>query len=104
MSTTTDPAGLRLAPCAAALAAWFVLVVAITAIAEPSSDVVVFGPPERTLALLEGGDSRIVEVGERTLKIRGMSPGFVMDLYANGAWLVLPARAGSCRTPARPIS
>jgi hypothetical protein len=95
MSTTTDITRTA-GRVAAALGAWAALVVAITAVAEPTRDAVIFGDPRRALALLEGTDTRILDVGAHRTIVRGTAKGFVRELYANGAWLVLPARAGGC--------
>ncbi|MGH6814249.1 MAG: hypothetical protein ACREC6_00935 [Hyphomicrobiaceae bacterium] len=76
-----------------------VLLLAIAAFVEPTRDAVVLGPPVRTLQALAGSDTRIVDIGAVSVFVRGMEPGFVRALYANGAWLVLPARAGGCRNP-----
>jgi hypothetical protein len=85
---------------ALALGGWFGGLALVTATLEPSRDVVLFGAPEHTLARLTGTDLRIVTITERRLIVRGTAPGFVRALYANGAWLVLPVRGRSCRTPA----
>jgi hypothetical protein len=101
MSTTTDihesdSAFALVRPAGLTLAAWLALVAVITVVAEPMRDAVVFGAPEQTLALLTGSDTRIVDVQPTYLVVRGVERGFVRALYANGAWIVLPARSGSC--------
>ena len=85
------------------LAAWFATAGALTALAEPSEFVVVIGPRDRSLAAMAGADARLVDAGTGFLRVAGDTPGFVRRLYAHGALLVLPARAGGClaltRTP-----
>jgi hypothetical protein len=83
---------------AIALAAWSVLLAGVTVVAEPTPEVVIVGPAARALAALRGTDTRILDMGESYVRVRGMEPGFVRALYANGAWLVLPGRAGGCRS------
>lgn len=95
MSTTTEGSGLVRA-AAFALGGWAALLIVITAIAEPSRDVLLLGDPARTLPLLAGSDTRIVTVTARFAIVRGTERGFVRALYANGAWIVLPARGKSC--------
>ncbi|MEQ1647113.1 MAG: hypothetical protein ABL898_00885 [Hyphomicrobiaceae bacterium] len=75
---------------------WFAIIVGVTVVAEPTKDVVIFGNPQRTLALLDGTDLRIVNLQSSYLIVRGAEQGFVRALYANGAWLVLPARGRTC--------
>ncbi len=72
------------------------MILAITAAAEPTRDAIVFGAPPSTLALLAGSDTRVVGIGDSYLVVRGAERGFVRALYANGAWIVLPARTGGC--------
>jgi hypothetical protein len=81
---------------AAALTGWLVVLVGVTAATEPTRDVLLLGAPAYTLSLLAGSDTRLVTVGEKFTIVRGTEPGFVRALYANGAWLVLPARGKSC--------
>lgn len=97
MSTITERTSGRLTrTIAAAFVGWLAVLAGVTVVLEPTSDVVVFGPPERTLALLEGSDTRLTNITPRYAILRGTEPGFVRALYANGAGLVLPARNSSC--------
>lgn len=75
---------------------WLVVLAGVTAVLEPTEDVVVFGPPGRTIALLEGGDTRISDLRPHYAIVRGTQRGFVRALYFNGAGLVLPAKNSSC--------
>jgi hypothetical protein len=87
-----------------ALCVWLGLIIGLTVLVEPSRDAIVFGSPMRTLALLDNSDTRILSVGPNHLVVRGVERGFVRALYANGAWVVLPARAGGCLNLARWLS
>lgn len=92
---TTD--GIRVGRVTAgALTGWLVLLVSVTVIVEPTRDVLLIGDPSQTIPLLTGTDTRLVAVGEKFTIVRGTERGFVRALYANGAWLVLPARGKSC--------
>ena len=101
MSTTTEvrlarPVAAFAGQCATVLAAWTILAALITIVWEPTSEAILFGSPAHTLAALEDSDTRIVELTSTYLVVRGNEQGFVRSLYAHGAWLVLPARAGGC--------
>ena len=86
---------------AMALAIWFAFL-PLAMLAEPTFDAMIVGPPDRTLAALAGSDTRIMELGDTYLVVRGSERGYVRALYANGAWLVLPARAGGCIDLSKP--
>lgn len=97
MSTTTERRLSSLLQTAALVAAGWVGVMAmVTVVFEPMTDVLVLGPPERTLALIEGTDIRITDLRPRYAILRGTERGFVRALYARGAGLVLPAKSVSC--------
>ncbi len=78
---------------------WFVVLAAFVAIVEPTRDVVVLGPPEISLGAVATGPSLVLDAGKTFVLVRGVRDGFVRELYAGGAWLVLPAMTGGCRTP-----
>lgn len=79
------------------LAAWALLLAAITAVAEPTQMVIVVGPKDRSMAALAGSDTRLVDSGAGYIVVSGTERGFVRALYAGGALLVLPKRsAGGC--------
>lgn len=85
-----------------ALAAWFAGLVALTALAEPTNAVIVFASDKTALIrAITNSDVALLDGSERMVRVSGRSPGFVAGLYASGAWLVLPARAGGCVTPQR---
>jgi hypothetical protein len=82
-------------------AIWFAGLAAVVVIAEPTRDVVVLGPPETSMAAVATGPSLLLDAGQTFVLVRGVRNGFVRDLYAGGAWLVLPEMSGGCRTPTR---
>lgn len=78
-----------------ALAGWFAFL-PIAMLLEPTWDAMIVGAPTRAIAALEGSDTRIMEIGATYVVVRGTERGYVRALYANGAGLVLPARAAGC--------
>jgi hypothetical protein len=99
----TIPDTVRLAAYAlAALGVWFVGISALTVTLEPTNTVVVFGRSARTV-VNAAADSNVAIVGGsgRVLTVAGTAPGFVRQLYASGAWLVLPFSSGGCRDLSR---
>lgn len=82
-------------------AIWFAGLAAVVVIAEPTRDVVVLGPPEISMTAVAAGPSLLLDAGRSFVLVRGVRDGFVRELYASGAWLVLPAMSGGCRAPAR---
>ena len=84
---------------AGALAAWFTALTLLTYAAEPSSEVIAWVPQSRMgdalsiapVLLLDGQSGGFI-------RLRGEMSGFVRALYASGAWIVLPAATGGCRT------
>ncbi|MGL4637087.1 MAG: hypothetical protein ACRCWF_13975 [Beijerinckiaceae bacterium] len=82
-----------------ALAGWFAGMLLLTPLLEPTSEVFVIGPSS-TLAELPKTGSLLVDAVGGMPRVRGASPGFVKRLYAQGAWLVLPARSGGCSAAA----
>lgn len=83
---------------AAVLSVWFGIVVAVTAIAEPTDSVLVLGLTSAVASnAAVTSQVQMLDGSGRTLAVRGTEPGFVRRLYAGGAWLVLPARLG-CRS------
>jgi hypothetical protein len=84
-----------------ALAAWFGGLALLTPLAEPTRDVLVFGPTT-TIATLPSAGASLVDVAAGWARVRREEPGFVARLYASGAWLVLPAFEGGCNRAASP--
>jgi hypothetical protein len=76
--------------------AWFALVAVATVVAEPTRRVVVFASAADAVRALARGDALILGGGNGFTIMHGRKPGFVKELYAGGAWLVLPASAGGC--------
>lgn len=82
-------------------AIWFAGLAAVVFLAEPTRDVVVLGPPEASMAAVAKGPSLLLDAGRSFILVRRVRNGFVRELYAGGAWLVLPAMSGGCRPPPR---
>lgn len=79
------------------LGVWFSLVAIATAVGEPKR-VVVFTPAADAIRALVRGDALILGGGNGFTIMHGRKSGFVRQLYAGGAWLVLPASTGGCRS------
>ena len=96
MHTTTERAAL-LATGGFALAAWFTGLAILAYALEPSPEVVAWAPHDRLATMLSAAPVSVLD-GSRHgfLRLRGESPGFVRELYARGAWIVLPAGGGGC--------
>jgi hypothetical protein len=84
----------------AVLAVWFAGLAMLTVAFEPDVNVNVFGGEDRLLGAFAGSDVRLVSSGPGFIRVRGDKPGFVRQLYAGGAWLVLPGSALGCAKPA----
>jgi hypothetical protein len=108
MYTTIEPALLlrRAASflCASALVVvtWFTLLAMAALVWEPTRSVIVLGPQETTLRAVTAGPAMLVDAGSTYVIAQGEGKGFVRDLYAGGAWLVLPAMSGGCRRRVSP--
>jgi hypothetical protein len=94
--TTDVGIGSLVAYALAVLAVWFAAVTTLTVAAEPTRTVVVFGGNAAVLDAVVGSNVSLLGGSGRTLTVVGATPGFVRELYARGAWLVLPA-TGGCR-------
>jgi hypothetical protein len=103
MSTTTDTAGFArrsarfLGAACLVTAVWFIGLAVTAVLAEPTRSVLVFGPQQTTFGAVMAGTTSIVDAGNGYLVASGNRSGFVRELYAAGAWLVLPASHGGCR-------
>jgi hypothetical protein len=84
-----------------ALAAWFAFAAAATLALEPSPTVAVFAPLSAAVAATVHADARLLDARSGYVVIEGERRGFVRQLYAGGAWLVLPALTGGCRRGGR---
>lgn len=89
-----------LAAAAAVVSVWFAGLAMLTLFVEPEANVNVFGREPQLLRALAGSDVRLLSSGRGFMRVRGDGPGFVRQLYAHGAWLVLPGTAGGCGIPA----
>jgi hypothetical protein len=83
-------------------AVWFAGLAMTAVLAEPTREVLIFGPHETTFRAVMAGTTSIVDSGAGYLVANGNRRGFVRELYAAGAWLVLPASHGGCRGRALP--
>jgi hypothetical protein len=86
-----------------ALGCWFGAVLLLTLLFEPTRDVFVIGLPT-DLAGLSEADVMLVDSIRDVPRVRSDRPGFVMRLYAQGAWLVIPASQGGCRQKPPPAT
>jgi hypothetical protein len=77
---------------------WFAGLAAAAVLVEPTRGVLVFGPNETTVRAVVAGTSVILDAGNGYLVAHGNRTGFVRELYAAGAWFVLPATGGGCRS------
>ena len=83
--------------CAMALGAWFAGVALLTLFVEPSRMAVVIGSRHGSIMeTLAASPVAVVEGKGSVFTVSGLSAGFVRELYAGGAWLVLPAVSGGC--------
>jgi hypothetical protein len=105
MSTTTDRQDERLGPrrvagyCALALGVWFGALLIGALAFEPTKAVMVFAPGGgAVIASARSADVDLLEASGSLFTVAGRSAGFVRRLYASGAWFVLPAMSGGCRT------
>ena len=65
---------------------------------EPTQEVVVVAADRNAaIASIARADVALVHASDTVITVAGRSRGFVRDLYAGGAWLVLPASNGGCR-------
>jgi hypothetical protein len=97
---TTEPLGTAqsLKAMSIALALWFGGVIMVTPVLEPTRDVLVFSPVE-TIAALPSAGATLLDASGSWTRVRRTETGFVRRLYAQGAWIVLPAFDGGCNRP-----
>ena len=102
MSTTTERATSRGWPiplcCVLVVGIWF-SALAVAALAfEPTQEVIVLAASrDAAIASIVRADVALVHASDTVIMVAGRSRGFVRELYAGGAWLVLPASNGGCR-------
>lgn len=102
MRTTTDQARSRNWPislcCALAVGIWFGGLAVAAVAFEPTQEVVVVASNrDAAIASIARADVALVHASDTVITVAGRSRGFVRELYAGGAWLVLPASNGGCR-------
>ncbi len=80
----------------AALVVWLGGLAGFAATAGPSGDYLVIGPRQSLFPALAPSGARFLREAAGGLLLSGDGPATVRALYANGAWLVLPAARGGC--------
>jgi hypothetical protein len=86
--------------CALALTTWFGSLIVAAWAFEPTRIVMVVAPDSRAaLASIVQADVDLLDVSGSIVTVAGRSSGFVHQLYAAGAWFVLPLGEGGCGTP-----
>ena len=104
MPTTTDCSPVRPLSIATygacAILIWFGGLAVTTRAFEPTDVVIVIAASrDAALASAKAADVAFLDVSDAFVVVAGRSEGFVSNLYAAGAWLVLPAGGGGCRRP-----
>ncbi len=84
------------AACVFAAFAWFGAVAGWTALAQPQGLLLVIAPPGVVLSVAVNSGAALVEVHTHASIVVERERGLVRALYAEGAWLVLPAMEGGC--------
>lgn len=102
----TDRARLvrHLAAAFSVLAAWFGGLAALALVLEPTPSVLVLAPRAAAIRAAVQADATLLDVHTVASVARSQRQGFVRDLYAGGAWLVLPAPEGGCLGLYQPAS
>jgi hypothetical protein len=97
---TTEPASTAqsLKAMSIALGLWFGGLIVLPPVLEPTRDVLVFSPAE-TIATLPATGAALLDTSAMWVRVRRTETGFVRRLYAQGAWIVLPAFEGGCNRP-----
>jgi hypothetical protein len=76
---------------------WLAVVVALTFGSPPGKSMAIIGPPSQALAAVARANGRILASSDYVTIARSDDAGFVAQLYAAGALLVLDAeQAGGC--------
>lgn len=82
-----------------ALALWFSGLLTFTYFFAPTSSVLVIGSSEAAvLRAITRSDVALLDGAGPAFRVTGSSRDFVRQLYAGGAWLVLPMSNGGCRS------
>ena len=85
-----------LATAALVMGLWIGGLALVTCFLEPTATVLVFGSQARVAGAAVAAGVDLLDVGFASGLLRSQRKGFVRDLYAKGALLVLPAPAGGC--------
>lgn len=80
------------------MALWFAGLAAVVLIGEPTRGVIVLAPSQTAFRAALSSSALLVGGGNGYVIAFGRHDGFVRELYASGAWLVLPALRGGCGT------
>lgn len=84
----------------AALTLWFAGLLTFTYFFAPTTSVLVIGSSEASvLRAITRSDVALLDGAGAAFRVTGSSRDFVRQLYAGGAWLVLPMSNGGCRSP-----
>lgn len=76
---------------------WLAIVIALTFGSAPGKSIAIIGPPSQALAAVAKAGGRILSSSDYVTIARSDDAGFVAQLYAAGALLVLDAeQAGGC--------
>ncbi|MGF1623069.1 MAG: hypothetical protein ACFCUR_20985 [Rhodomicrobiaceae bacterium] len=75
---------------------WFVILAMAPVIRDVPGQYLVIGPGDARLAAIGATTAALVSSGDGYTHIATSSPKAVGELYAHGAWLVLPASNGGC--------
>jgi hypothetical protein len=78
------------------LGVWFVGVALVTPVMPLTRTVIAFGSPAKLIEALDAGESRLLAGGARSIVVSAPDAKAVRSLYAQGAFLVLPATRGGC--------
>lgn len=91
--------------CVLAIGIWFGGLAAAVRIFEPTGGVIVIaGSRSAAIASVTAADVVLLDASGDLITVAGRSRGFVGELYAAGAWLVLPASGGGCRSGANGLA
>jgi hypothetical protein len=90
------PPGRFLGALLGILLVWFAVLATVPVIRDAPGRYLVLGPQTSRLAALQSTSAGLISAGPGYMQIAAAAPGQVGRLYANGAWLVLPAGNGGC--------
>ncbi len=102
--TISSKARLFFSSCFLIVTIWFILLVWLTYEFEPVPEAVIIGPNSALVSAIENSDVKVTGGSAPYMSVIGEKPGFVRELYRNGAWLVLPGSVSGCFDPKRWIS